>query len=47
MKRGDLLQEKAKIFIPQAKALNDYAHRDVKVLVFVFFRNFALFLFNN
>jgi len=27
MERGDLLQENAKIFIPQGKALNDYAHR--------------------
>jgi malate dehydrogenase len=33
MERGDLLQENAKIFIPQGKALNDHAHRDVKVLV--------------
>lgn len=33
MERADLLQENAKIFIPQGKALNDYAHRDVKVLV--------------
>ena len=33
MERGDLLQENAKIFIPQGKALNDYANRDVKVLV--------------
>jgi malate dehydrogenase len=33
MERGDLLQENAKIFIPQGKALNDYAHRDVKTLI--------------
>lgn len=33
MERGDLLQENAKIFIPQGKALNEHAHRDVKVLV--------------
>ena len=33
MERGDLLQENAKIFIPQGKAINDYAHRDVRVLV--------------
>ena len=31
--RGDLLMENAKIFIPQGKAINDHAHRDVKVLV--------------
>lgn len=33
MERGDLLQENAKIFIPQGKAINDYASRDVKTLV--------------
>lgn len=33
MERGDLLMENAKIFIPQGKALNDNAHRDVRVLV--------------
>lgn len=33
MERGDLLQENAKIFIPQGKALNDHAHRDVRTLV--------------
>jgi malate dehydrogenase len=33
MERGDLLQENAKIFIPQGKALNEHASRDVKVLV--------------
>lgn len=33
MERGDLLQENAKIFIPQGRALNDYAHRDVKTLI--------------
>lgn len=33
MERGDLLQENAKIFIPQGKALNEYAHRDVRTLV--------------
>lgn len=31
--RGDLLQENAKIFIPQGRALNEHASRDVKVLV--------------
>ena len=31
--RGDLLLENAKIFIPQGKALNDYANRNVRVLV--------------
>jgi malate dehydrogenase len=31
--RGDLLMENAKIFIPQGKAINDYAHRDIRVLV--------------
>lgn len=31
--RGDLLMENAKIFIPQGKAINDYASRDVRVLV--------------
>jgi len=30
MERGDLLQENAKIFIPQGRALNDYASRDVR-----------------
>ena len=33
MERGDLLMENAKIFIPQGKAINDYAHRDARVLV--------------
>ena len=33
MERGDLLQENAKIFIPQGRALNDYAHRDVRTLI--------------
>ena len=33
MERGDLLMENAKIFIPQGKAINDYAHRDIRVLV--------------
>ena len=33
MERGDLLQENAKIFIPQGKAINDYASRDVRVLI--------------
>ncbi|MCL6262071.1 malate dehydrogenase [Craterilacuibacter sp. RT1T] len=33
MERADLLQENAKIFTAQGKALNDVAHRDVKVLV--------------
>ena len=33
MERGDLLQENAKIFIPQGQALNEHAHRDVKVLI--------------
>jgi malate dehydrogenase len=33
MERGDLLMENAKIFIPQGKAINDHAHRDIKVLV--------------
>ncbi len=33
MERGDLLLENAKVFIPQGKALNDYAHRDVRTLV--------------
>ena len=33
MERGDLLQENAKIFIPQGKALSDYAHRDVRTLI--------------
>ena len=33
MERADLLQENAKIFIPQGKALNDYAHRDVRTLI--------------
>lgn len=32
MERGDLLQENAKIFIPQGQALNEHAHRDVRVL---------------
>ena len=33
MERKDLLQENAKIFTVQGKALNDVASRDVKVLV--------------
>ena len=33
MERGDLLQENAKIFIPQGKAINDYAHRDCRTLI--------------
>ena len=33
MERGDLLLENAKIFIPQGKALNDHASRDVRVLI--------------
>jgi malate/lactate dehydrogenase len=33
MERGDLLLENAKIFVPQGKALNDYANRNVKTLV--------------
>ncbi len=33
MSRRDLLQGNAPIFIAQGKALNDYAHRDVKVLI--------------
>ena len=33
MERGDLLQENAKIFIPQGRALNDHAHRDVRTLI--------------
>ena len=33
MERGDLLQENAKIFIPQGKAINEYAHRDIRTLV--------------
>lgn len=33
MERKDLLQENAKIFGPQGKALNDHASRDVRVLV--------------
>lgn len=33
MERGDLLSENGKIFGPQGKALNDFASRDVKVLV--------------
>jgi len=31
--RGDLLMENAKIFIPQGKAINDHASRDIRVLV--------------
>jgi malate dehydrogenase len=31
--RGDLLQDNAKIFIPQGRAINDYASRDVRTLV--------------
>lgn len=33
MERGELLKENGKIFVVQGKALNQYAHRDVKVLV--------------
>lgn len=33
MERSDLLKTNAKIFISQGKALNEYAHREVKVLV--------------
>jgi len=33
MERSDLLQENAEIFSRQGRALNDYANRDVKVLV--------------
>ena len=33
MERSDLLTGNGKIFGPQGKALNDHAHRDVKVLV--------------
>ncbi|EPF80399.1 malate dehydrogenase [Acinetobacter rudis] len=33
MERADLLQENAKIFTVQGKAINDHASRDVKVLV--------------
>ncbi len=33
MERADLLEANGKIFGPQGKALNDYAKRDVKVLV--------------
>lgn len=33
MERGDLLKENGKIFRPQGKAINDFASRDVKVLV--------------
>jgi len=33
MERSDLLQENAKIFSAQGKAINDYASRDIKVLV--------------
>ena len=33
MERGDLLSENGKIFVPQGKALNEHASRDVKVLV--------------
>jgi malate dehydrogenase len=33
MERNDLLQENARIFGPQGKALNDHAARDVRVLV--------------
>jgi malate dehydrogenase len=31
--RGDLLLENAKIFIPQGKALNDHANRNVRTLI--------------
>lgn len=31
--RGDLLMENAKIFIPQGKAINDYASRDIRTLI--------------
>jgi malate dehydrogenase len=33
MERGDLLTENGKIFKPQGKAINDFAKREVKVLV--------------
>lgn len=33
MERGDLLQENAKIFIPQGKAINDHANRNCKTLI--------------
>jgi malate/lactate dehydrogenase len=33
MERGDLLQENAKIFIPQGRALNEYANRNVRTLI--------------
>ena len=33
MERADLLQENAKIFIPQGKALNEHANRNVRTLV--------------
>ncbi len=33
MERGDLLSENGKIFVPQGKALNEVASRDVRVLV--------------
>lgn len=33
MERGDLLKENGKIFKPQGKAINDFASRNVKVLV--------------
>ncbi|MCL4123124.1 UNVERIFIED_CONTAM: hypothetical protein GTU68_038302 [Idotea baltica] len=33
MERGDLLMENAKIFVPQGKALNDYADRNCKTLI--------------
>ncbi len=33
MERGDLLTENGKIFKPQGKAINDFASREVKVLV--------------
>lgn len=33
MERADLLQGNAQIFIPQGKAINEYAHRDIRTLV--------------
>ncbi len=33
MERGDLLEANGKIFGPQGRAMNDYASRDIKVLV--------------
>ena len=33
MERGDLLKENAKIFAEQGKAINDFANKNVRVLV--------------